>query len=155
MNMNMKTTAALLLVTLAFGAPMAAPGQRAERPRGIEIRSYEIALADLERPETRLDAKGVKRTFGQVYIVELKGDFGEPGAIPVDIYIGDHKIEEYGGTRDGIYFKVYDEALFDRLEGQPFAYGFEGQRVGALDLRFTTRGQRPFKRIAWPLRPKE
>jgi hypothetical protein len=149
--MNMKTTLVLLLVLLAL--PAAAPAQ--ERPRDIEIRSFEIALADLDRPETRTDADGVKRTFGQVYIVELKGDFGEPGAIPVDVYIGDHKIEEYGGTRDGIYFKVYDEALFDRLEGKRFAYGFEGQKVETLDLRFTARGRKPFKRINWPSRPKE
>ena len=147
--MNKKTTVVLLLVLLAL--PIAASAQ--ERRRGVEIRSYEIALADLDHPETRI-ADGVRRTFSQVYIVELKGDFGEIGAIPVDVYIGDHKIEEYGGTHDGIYFKVYDEALFDRLEGQPFAYGFEGEKVETLDLRFTARDRRPFKRITWPARPK-
>lgn len=155
MNTNRKTTAALLLVALALAAPMAAPGQQREKPRGIEIRSYEIALADLPRPEKRLDALGRERTFDRVHIVELEGYFGEIGAIPVDIYIGDYKVEEYGGTPDGIYFKVYDEALFDRLEGQPFAYGLEGQKVDTLTLRFTSRNQRPFKRIAWPLQPRK
>ena len=147
--MNRKITVVLLLVLVAL--PIAASAQ--ERRRGLEIRSYEIALADLERPETRV-TDGVRRTFEQVYIVELEGDFGAFGAIPVDVYIGDHRIEEYGGTRDGIYFKVYDEALLDRLEGQPFAYGFEGRKVETLDLRFTARDRRPFKRIAWPARPK-
>ena len=153
MNTDMKTAAALLLAGLAFAAPMAAPGQQGERPRGIEIRSYEIALADLPRPETRADATGRKRTFDRVHIVELNGYFGEASAIPVDIYIGDYKVEEYGGSSDSIYFKVYDEALFERLEGQPFAYGFEGKKVATLNLWFTLSGQRPFKRIAWPRRP--
>lgn len=143
-------TSLFLIAALACAGSPAVLGQQAEPRRAVTIRSYEIGLAELPRPEVRRDSAGVERSYDRVYVVHLKGDFGAPRAIPVDIWIGDYKVEEYGGTEEGIYFKVYDEGLFDRLENQPIAWGLQGQKVATVELRFTPSRLMPFQPIAWP-----
>lgn len=114
----------------------------AQEPAELHIKDYKILVQQLERPVMRKDAKGEKQRYEKVYVVELKGYFGGPRAIPIDIYIGDYKIPEYGGTKDGVYFKIYDSALLEKLEGQPFALGIENRKVKILNLKFTPSAQR-------------
>lgn len=118
----------------------------AQEPPELHIKDYKIFVQQLERPVMRKDAKGEKQRYEKVYVVELKGYFGEPRAIPIDIYIGDYRIPEYGGTKDGVYFKIYDSALLERLEGQPFALGIENRKVKILKLKFTPSAQRKWRK---------
>ncbi len=143
-----QTVSALWALLLVTASPLVLAQEAVRRP--IEIRSVEISVAPLAQPRAFLDIEGVEHSADEVYIVELRGDFGEIRAIPVEIYIGNYKVEEYGGTENGIYFKVYDPSFFDRLDDQPFAYGFQGQRVKELELRFTPNELRPFARIELP-----
>lgn len=114
--------------------------------KNISISSYEISVHEFEKPFMKIDTKGTKRSYTKVYIINLKGNFGEPSAIPVDIFIGDYKVPEYGGTKDGIYFRIYDEKLLEDLENKQFSYGFQNQKVKTFKLRFTPNALRPFKK---------
>ena len=102
----------LFVVLALMLLPMAGFAQKPkEDPHKINITSYEILVQELKKPYIKIDGKGMKRSYTKVYIIKLKGYFGEVGAIPVDIFIGNYKVPEYGGTKDGIYFKVYEEKL--------------------------------------------
>ncbi len=40
----------------------------------------------------------------------------------LDFYIGEYKIPEYGGTKNGIYFRIYDKDVVSKLNNQPILY---------------------------------
>lgn len=138
-----------MLAALALAAAPAAIGAE-QHAAPVEIRSVAISVAPLPAPRVYLDVEGAERTTDEVYIVELEGRFDVTAALAIDLYIGDHKIEEYGGTEKGVYFKVYDASLFERLDDQPFAFGIEGQRLQTLEMRFTPSQLRPFSRLKSP-----
>lgn len=133
---------ALLLPGVSFAQ------QREEKPREIRVSGYEIFEQDFEKPLIRLDERGARRSYTRAYVVHLKGNFGEIRAIPVDIFIGDYKVPEYGGTKEGVYFRIYDEKLLEKLEGRPFAYGFQGQKIKTFEIRFSPASRKPFKKIS-------
>lgn len=56
------------------------------------------------------------------YVVRIKGTLPTARALPVQLFIGDYPIREYGTTSDGIYFKLRDPQLLRQLHGKPFRY---------------------------------
>jgi hypothetical protein len=136
--------AAVVLVVL-LAAVFSQPQQKGIEE--ISIASYDISVQEFDKPFTKIDEKGVKRSYKKAYVVRLRGNFGEIGAIPVDIFVGDYRIPEYGGTKDGIYFKIYDDELLEKLEGKPLGYGFQGQKVETLDIQFRPSTLKPFKKL--------
>jgi hypothetical protein len=128
-----------LLVLTAFS------DEQKRSPDPIKITGYDIYEQKLRGPMTVMDVHGAKRTYTKVYVVELKGEFGEPSAIPLDIFIGDYKIPEYGGSKEGIYFKIYDKKLLEQLEKKPFGYGYQNQKIKTLGLMFKPGMLKPFK----------
>jgi len=40
----------------------------------------------------------------------------------IEFFIGDEKIREYGGTEDGIYFKVYEKEMLNRMADAEIRY---------------------------------
>ena len=133
--------AVVLVVLLA--AVFSQPHQKG--PEKVNIASYDISVQEFDKPFIKIDEKGIKRTYTKAYIIRLKGNIDVSGAISVDIFIGDYKVPEYGGTKDGIYFKIYDDELLEKLEGQPFGYGFQGQKVEILDIQFRPSTLKTFK----------
>ncbi len=115
-------------------------------PEKTTISSYEILIQTFDKPITRIDDKGEKIKYEKAYVIKLMGNIDVSGAIPVDIYIGDYKIPEYGGTKDGIYFKIYDEKLLKDLENKPFGYGFQKRKIKTFDLKFRPSSKKPFKK---------
>ena len=61
-------------------------------------------------------------------------------ALGFELYIGDYRIPEYGGTHDGLYFRIYDQKLLARLENKEFRYRFGPGEVRSLDTRFSMKG---------------
>lgn len=131
----------LLMLTTTVAAQ-----ERVTYQEEIRITGYEIRVQEFKKPFERIDEKGAMRRYSKAYVVHVRGSFGEPRAIPVEVYIGDYKVPEYGGTKDGIYFKIYDEELLQRLNGKPFGFGFENQKVKTFEVRFEPSKNRPFKK---------
>lgn len=137
-----------LAALIWFMLPVSVFAQQGEGTfKNITISSYDISVQDFEKPFMKIDERGVKRNYRKAYVVNLKGYFGKSSAIPVDIFIADYKVPEYGGTKDGIYFRIYDEKLLEDLENKPFSYGFQNQKVQTFKLKFTPNALRPFKTI--------
>ena len=108
-----------LLGCLAAPAVLAAPN--------VRLDSYAIEKRPLSATLQVQDAGGGARSINHVYVVRIKGVVPTNFAHPVQIFIGDMAIREYGATKDGIYFKVYDPQVLRQLHGKPFKYVMHGQ----------------------------
>lgn len=88
----------------------------------VRMNSYSVERQALPAPAYANDAAGRRRLFNEVYIVHIKGSIPTFGALPVQIFIGEEPVREYGSTSDGIYFKLYDPDQFQRWNGKPIRY---------------------------------
>jgi hypothetical protein len=123
----------------------AAQAQDETKKEPIRLISYEITQLELRNTIRLLDSQGKEQRYDRAYVVTLKGNFPLNQALGFELYIGDYRIPEYGGTRDGLYFRVYDEKLLSRLEGKEFRYRFGPREISSLDTRFSVKNYRPFK----------
>ena len=111
----------------------------------IRLISYEITQLELKKTVRLLDTEGKEQKYDRAYVVTVKGNFPLYQALGFELYIGDYRIPEYGGTRDGLYFRIYDERLLSRLEGKEFRYRFGPGETHSLETRFSTKNFHPFK----------
>ncbi|HYL82972.1 MAG TPA: hypothetical protein VE263_01960 [Candidatus Angelobacter sp.] len=147
----MKRISAFALASLAcflffagWATARAQTGGR-EKPLKVEINSYEIVQLELKTPVRLRDAEGKEQSYERAYLVTLKGTFPRDGGLGMELYIGDYRVPEYGGTRDGLYFRIYGEKLLDSLEGKEFRYRFGPTEIRSFEKRFSTKEARPFK----------
>ena len=126
-------SAGAALLALALASPAAAAGPTL-RIRGVSVEKKALAKA-VERP----DAQGHRRAFTEVAVVEIQGDFPPPMDQSLDLFLGDDPIPEYGTSKDGIYFKVYDPALLKRFEGREIRYRVGAEKVRSTGARFALR----------------
>ncbi len=105
----------------------------------IRLISYEVSQLELKKTVQLLDTEGKEQRYDRAYIVTLKGSFPLNQALGFELYIGDYRIPEYGGTHDGLYFRIYDQKLLSRLENKEFRYRFGPGEVRSLDTRFSMK----------------
>ena len=116
-----------------------------EGPSPVALYSYEIVQLELKKPVRLRDAEGKEQSYDRAYLVTLKGTFPRDQGIGMELYIGDYRVPEYGGTKDGMYFRIYDEKLLNSLEGKEFRYRIGRAEIRSLEKRFSTKEARPFK----------
>lgn len=124
----MKKTIPMLLLGC-----LAAPGLFAAN---VRLDSYSIEKKALAAPQAARDAAGAERAFNAVYLVKVKGIVPTNYALPVQLFIGDVPVREYGATKDGIYFKVYDPQVLKKMHGKPFRYAAAGSAARQTSLVF-------------------
>ncbi len=112
---------------------LAAPGLFAA---DVRLDSYAIEKKTLPAAMAARDAAGAERAFGEVYVVKVKGVVPTNHALPVQLFVGDMPIREYGATRDGIYFKVYDARVLKQMHGKPFRYAANAKAARQTSLIF-------------------
>jgi hypothetical protein len=144
----------ILMFTLGFlalGSPTTllrcepAPAQEQGKRKLIRLISYEITQLELKKSVRLLDTEGKEQKYDRAYLVTLKGTFPLNQALGFELYIGDYRVPEYGGTHDGLYFRIYDEKLVSRLEDKEFRYRFGPGEIRSLDSRFSVKRFQPFK----------
>ena len=144
----------ILLSTLGFlflcspaAPPTSARAQTQEQPKSEPIRliSYEIVQLELKKSIRLRDADGKEQSYDRAYLLTLKGTFPRDQALGLELYIGDYRVPQYGGTRDGLYFRIYDEKLLARLEGKEFRYRFASPEIHSFDVRFSAKSSQPLK----------
>jgi hypothetical protein len=147
----MKRILAITLGFLTLGSSAnllgSSPAQASDETKREPIRliSYEITQLELKKTVRLLDPEGKEQKYDRAYVVTLKGNFPLNQGLGFELYIGDYRIPEYGGTREGLYFRIYDEKLLSRLEGKDFRYRFGLVEMRSLDTRFSVKTFRPFK----------
>lgn len=102
----------------------------------VRLDSYSIEKRALPAPIETADANGVARTISNVHVVRIKGVIPTNQAHPVQLFIGDTPIREYGATKDGIYFNVYDPKQLRQLHGKPFKFATHKQGLQQTGLVF-------------------
>jgi len=123
---------------ILFGSgPAQAQDQTKREP--IRLISYEVSQLELKKTVRLLDTEGKEQKYDRAYVVTLKGNFPLNQALGFELYIGDYRVPEYGGTRDGLYFRIYDQKLLSRLENKEFRYRFGPGEMRSLDTRFSMK----------------
>jgi hypothetical protein len=115
-----------------------------ERPLA-QLVSYEVVQLELKKSVKLRDTEGKEQSYDRAYLVTLKGTFPLNQAIGFELFIGDYRIPEYGSTRDGLYFRIYDAKLLERLEGKDFRYRFGSPEIRSFNVRFSTKASQPLK----------
>ncbi len=147
----MKRILLVLLGFLTVGSsvgmlpPVHAQARDQARRDPVRLISYEIAQLELKKPIRLLDSEGKEQKYDRAYVVTLKGTFPLNQALAFELFIGDYRIPEYGSSRDGLYFRIYDERVLARLEGKEFRYRFASPEIRSFDMRFSAKGSQPLK----------
>jgi hypothetical protein len=108
------------------------------RPAGegpFVLKGIEVVRAELARPHTAIDAGGEKRQYTHAHVVLLEIEGLRISGPALEVLIGDYKVPEYGGWERGIYFKVYEAALLEKLAGHEMRWRFM-DRTGSFGRRF-------------------
>ena len=132
--------AVLLLTTCLTGmigcrsAPQHQPGPPRVDDAQLEVGKVFVHQVRLVTPVRLPDASGVVREYTTAFLVRLKVH-RPPSMEPlVRFYVGDYEVPESGGWKRGVYFKVYDRARLQGLDGKDLWYSYrsvERRRLGA------------------------
>jgi hypothetical protein len=151
MEEAMKGISAFALVSLSYCSllagflPAQAQTNNQEKAATVGLNSYEIVQVELKKPVRLRNAEGKEQTYERAYLVTLKGTFPRDQGIGMELFIGDYRVPEYGGTKGGVYFRIYDEKILNSLEGKDFRYRIGRTGIRSLEKRFSTKEARPFK----------
>ena len=141
--------AAAFLSIACIVVPAACRGAQQERTQRSVARPLELKLERVLVDRVRLtvparirDGSGATRQVTEAHLVRLQIDHPPAMSERIRFFAGEYEIPEYGGWSRGIYFKVYDDALLQRLDGQDLAYSFldEGRRSLGARLELPPRG---------------
>lgn len=132
----MKSITTLLIPMAAFSLMVCQGKQQAAPPvsavtsvpppkaqDAMEVIGYTIHRVKLPFAYSAKDAKGSVTQYKEAWLIklELKNMLRYP-AQRVQFAVGDYIIPEYGSWKNGIYFKVYDQATFDKLAQQEIKF---------------------------------
>ena len=116
------------------------------KPQTLELTSVKIHKTRLNYSHKVREKDGKERVYEQAWLVLLSFKNSEPVMdTRIDFYIGDYRIPEYGGTNDGIYFRVYDESLLKSLNNQEISVGIDDKGKRSLGKKFSTEGYEALK----------
>jgi hypothetical protein len=80
----------------------------------------DVSLVQLEH-----EIKVNDKSYSQAYLIRLKiSNMPKYSGSGVDFYIGNYKIPEYGGTEDGIYFKVFEKEVLQGMNSEKIRYKY-------------------------------
>jgi|GEM_PF-3243065 len=105
----------------------------------VHLDSYQVVRQELKAPARVRDTEGREQSYHQVYLVTVKGTFPRDQGLGMELYIGDYRVPEYGGTADGLYFRLYDPKLLTALEGKEFRYRFARAQFYGSGVRFSAK----------------
>lgn len=136
---------ALSSTAMAFNSLLAQSQDRGSAKPLAQLTSYEVVQLELKKPVRLRDAEGKEQSYDRAYLVNLKGTFPLKQALNFELFIGDYRVPEYGSTRDGLYFRIYDAKLLERLEGKEFRYRFGSPEIHSFNTRLSTKASQPLK----------
>lgn len=107
----------------------------------VELTAVELHKVRLDSPHKLRDENGTERAYEQAWLVTLSFRNRPPVRdVGMDLFVGDYRVPEYGGLKDGIYFRIYEDRLLQSLDGQEISVGFEGKKLKSLGKRLSTQG---------------
>jgi hypothetical protein len=130
---TIKTLSLVALLTGSFpGLAYASekPELRAGKSPAIEIVKIKPSAGDLRKAKEKHKSDSTSTNQDeQVHVVKIYVTMPPARGKGWNLYVGDTKIEEYGGFGEGIFFKVYDPKDLDALKGKPIRFRMDDQVV--------------------------
>src|SRR3954469_5000787 len=117
------------------------PVLREGRQTHLEIVRVNPSKGDLQKINQRHKGAAQAVIAGQVeevHVVKLYVDMPAPSGKAYPLYIGENKIEQYGGFQEGIFFKAYERKDLDAWADQPIRFAVGGQ-LSELGIKFPSR----------------
>ena len=119
--------------------PTAGPGADAE-PEPLELTDIKLHKVRLSYQHKFREKDGKEKVYEQAWLVLLFFKTSLPVTdTSMDFYIGDYRVPEYGGFKDGIYFRIYDEGLLRSLDEKEVSVGVGGKKERSLGKKLTTK----------------
>lgn len=120
-----------ILILLLGGTLCIPTGNFAQQPQqdqNLQLKGYEVHFVRAKKPYQYRTEKNELKKAEAAYLVLLHFEKRPPVTNErIDFYIGDYKVPEYGGTKTGIYFRIFDQALLNRLNNQPISWKLPDQ----------------------------
>lgn len=139
--MNIKTiksTGCALLILLATLECACAQSTADQHTLTLELKNVQVYQVQAKKPYTYQDKENKTKEVNSAYLVKLVFDKKpQPMNQRIDFYIGDYKVQEYGGTSDGIYFRLIEPGLIDKLNNQAISYQVGNEQKVSLKKNFT------------------
>ena len=90
----------------------------------LRISNVDVSLVKLD-----YEIKAKDKTYAQAWLIQLAiPNMPKNYGSKIDFYIGDYKIPEYGGTENGIYFRVFEKAALERMNAAEIRYKYESSK---------------------------
>jgi len=118
---TLKTVLLAMLLSAAIGAVAVAADKPALRPgknQAIEVHRIKPSAADIRKAKKKPAAAGGP----EVHAVKIYVEMPAPSAKAYVLYIGDTRIEQYGGFAEGIFFKTHNRADVESWKGKPVRF---------------------------------
>jgi hypothetical protein len=133
----------LLLLTLEFACAQSTTDQQSFT---LELKDVQVYQVQAKEPYTYKDKENKTKEVNTAYLVKLVFDKRpQPTNDRIDFYIGDYRIPEYGGTSEGIYFRLIEPGLLDKLNNQAIGYQIGSQQKVSLKKNFMKPDTRTLK----------
>src|SRR5882762_8706762 len=140
--LNMRKVFFFIFLTASFpflASAQEKPSVREGKNRPIEITRINPSQGDLQKIKQRRKSEPIIVNAPQeVHVVKVYLNMPPPGAKAYILYIGDRKIDEYGGFDEGIFFKSYDRKDLDLWAGQPLRFVVRNELID-LGLNFPSK----------------
>jgi len=92
----------------------------------LRLKEYSVHKVKLSFPYKMKSSNlenGEEKVYETAWLVKLELENMPTTYGPkIDFFVGEYKIPEYGGWKDGIYFRIYDEKVLEMINGQQFFY---------------------------------
>jgi hypothetical protein len=139
MNISLKPAHRLrfrLLLGAAFLLPSLALPLAAQPNPAVAATKVTVERKAFDRPLSVRVAGGELKSYSEGWEVRLRGTFPIYGDRAMELYVGDYRVPEYGGTADGLYFRLYDSKVVAGLAGREISWRFGREPLRPLGLRF-------------------
>lgn len=89
----------------------------------VILKGYSVHFVRLPFTHKMKDENGREKQYDKAWLVRFDLDkFPKLVSLKMDFAIGDYLIPEYGSTKNGIYFKIYESSLLETLNDQEIFY---------------------------------
>jgi hypothetical protein len=137
-----KNTKLFLLVSAVLGISFVLHANAQDKPAlregknpAIDVTRVHPSPADLRRIQQKRQreaAAGLAQAAAgeeQVHVIRLYVKMPPPTDKAAILYIGDTKINEYGGFSEGIFFKSYDRKELESWKGKPVRFVYNNETI--------------------------
>jgi hypothetical protein len=123
-------------------APAASSGAEVQ-PTPLELTGVELHKVRLSYPHKLREKDGKEKVYEQAWLVLFSFKNPPPTMdTRMDFYIGDYQVPEYGGSKNGIYFRIYEESLLRSLDEKEISVGVGGKKERSLGKKLSTKDYR-------------